>query len=65
MTPVCPVAQAMEETAAETAAEETAAEETAMENKGTSTLNNGLIWFGAGVSIAGDSDRNVSGASGI
>lgn len=23
-----------------------------MENKGTSTLNNGLIWFGAGVSIA-------------
>lgn len=26
--------------------------DTAMENKGTSTLNNGLIWFGAGVSIA-------------
>lgn len=27
-------------------------EDTAMENKGTSTLSNGLIWFGAGVSIA-------------
>ena len=38
MTLICPVEQAMEETA--------------MENKGTSTLNNGLIWFGAGVSIA-------------
>lgn len=23
-----------------------------MKNKGTSTLSNGLIWFGAGVSIA-------------
>ena len=38
MTLICPVEQAMEETA--------------MENKGTSTLSNGLIWFGAGVSIA-------------
>ena len=35
-----------------------------MSEKRTSLFENGLIWFGAGVSIAESPDRNVSGFAG-
>ncbi len=36
-----------------------------MEEKKTSAFSNGLIWFGAAVSIAGDFDRHPYGPTGF